>query len=127
MPSQKLEMRRIFIIFHYSRSQFRNKICGRPIVFLSHRSCRPSAFLLLIMDEYTISFLGLIENCKQYDIIIGNFPTCICINFVSMMTSSLGYDGKCKHLYYILQNVMFCGLVEMSFIIQLGTEIKFIN
>jgi hypothetical protein len=59
---------------------------------------------------------SLIENHKQYQVMVGKFPTCICINFVSMMIGSLGGCGKWvhwKHLYYILQNVMLCGLMEM--------------
>ncbi len=59
--------------------------------------------------------LGPTENCKQYEVIIGNFPTYTCIDFVLMMTCSLGIHGKwvhCKHLYYILQQVMLCGLMK---------------
>jgi hypothetical protein len=51
-------------------------------------------------------------NKKQYEITIGNFPTCICMDFVVMMSSLLGWWGKWvpyKHMYYILQHVMFCG------------------
>ncbi len=44
---------------------------------------------------YTI--LGPIKICKQYEVTIGNFPTCICIHFASMMTSSLGGHGKWVH------------------------------
>jgi hypothetical protein len=44
---------------------------------------------------YTI--LGPIKFCKQYEVTIGNFPTCICIHFASMMTSSLGGHGKWVH------------------------------
>jgi hypothetical protein len=57
-----------------------------------------------------------IGNHKQYEVIIGNFPTCTCIDFVLMMTGSLSACGKwvhCKHLDYILQHVMVCGLMEM--------------
>jgi len=60
---------------------------------------------------YIVSF-GPPPTIKHYAVMIGNFPTCICIDFITMMASSLGGHGKWvhyKHLYYILQNVMYCG------------------
>jgi hypothetical protein len=51
-------------------------------------------------------------NKKQYEITIGNFPTCICLDFIATMSNLLGWWGKwvpCKHMYYVLQHVMFCG------------------
>ncbi len=54
-------------------------------------------------------------NTKQYELKIGNFQTCICVDFITMMASSLGGCGKWvhyKHLYFILQNVMYCGQTE---------------
>jgi hypothetical protein len=57
-----------------------------------------------------------IENYIQYEVMVGKFLACICVKFVLMMIGSLSGCGKwvhCKHLYYILQNVMFCGLMEM--------------
>ncbi len=71
-----------------------------------------------------------IANHKQYEVMVGKFPTCICINFVSMMIGSLGGYGKwvhCKHLYYILQNVMLCGLMERSIHQLTWSWTKFIN
>jgi hypothetical protein len=58
----------------------------------------------------------LIENCKQYEVMIDNLFPCTCIDSVSMKVGSLGSCGKwvhCKHLNYILENVMFCELMEM--------------
>jgi hypothetical protein len=55
---------------------------------------------------------------KKYEITIKNFPTCICLDFVAMIFSSLGQQREwvpCKHIYYVLQHVMFCGQFE-SFI-----------
>jgi hypothetical protein len=55
-----------------------------------------------------------IENRKQYEIMINNFPAFICIDFV--LIGSLGGYGKWvhyKYLYYILQIVRLCGLMEM--------------
>ncbi len=46
---------------------------------------------------------------------IGNFPKCSCVYFVAMLASSLGGCGvyvQCKHVYHILQMIMFCGLME---------------
>lgn len=45
-----------------------------------------------------------------------------------MMASLLGGEGKwvhCKHMYYILQHVMYCGKWKNSFMIQLKVRIKF--
>jgi hypothetical protein len=66
------------------------------------------------MEEYILS-LGPIENYKQCEVTISNFLACTCIDFVLMMKGSLGAQGKwvhCKHLYYILQHVRLCGLME---------------
>jgi hypothetical protein len=60
---------------------------------------------------YKILF-GQNPNKKQYEIIIGNFLACTCLDFVTMMSSLLGWRGKWvpyKHMYYVLQHVMFCG------------------
>jgi hypothetical protein len=51
-------------------------------------------------------------NKKQYEITIGNFLACTCLDFVAMMFNSLHWQGKWvhyKHMYYVLQHVMFCG------------------
>jgi hypothetical protein len=32
-------------------------------------------------------------NTKQYEVTIGNFPTCTCVDFITMMTSSFGGRG----------------------------------
>jgi hypothetical protein len=53
---------------------------------------------------------GGLTNRRQYEITIGKFPTCICLDFVGMVANSLGRSMKrvpCKHLYYVLQHVMF--------------------
>jgi hypothetical protein len=51
-------------------------------------------------------------NTKRYEVTIGNFPNCIYVDFIQMMASSLGGQGEwvhCKHLYFILKNLMYCG------------------
>jgi hypothetical protein len=42
-------------------------------------------------------------------VIIWNYPCCSCLYFVVMSTTSFGGRGawvQCKHLYYVLQNIM---------------------
>ncbi len=62
---------------------------------------------------------GQNPNKKYYEVIIGNFlAACTCLDFVAMISNSLGQQGKWlpyKHMYYVLQHVMFCGHFE-SFI-----------
>jgi hypothetical protein len=56
-------------------------------------------------------------NKKQYEVTIGDFPACNCLDFVEMISNSLGWWGKwvpCKHMYYVLQHVLFCGEFESS-------------
>jgi hypothetical protein len=60
---------------------------------------------------YIISF-DPPPNTKQYEVMIGNFPNYTCVEFIQMMASSLGGRGKWvhyKHLYFILQNLMYYG------------------
>ncbi len=53
---------------------------------------------------------------KQYEMMIGNFLTYTYVDIITMMASSLGGRGRgwvhCKHLYFIIQNVMYCGQME---------------
>jgi hypothetical protein len=54
-------------------------------------------------------------NKRQYEVTMGNFLTCICLDFVTMTFNSLSRWRKwvpCKHMYYVLQHVMFCGEFE---------------
>jgi hypothetical protein len=47
----------------------------------------------------------LLENHKQYEVMISDYPACNCVDFASMMALSLGKRGPWvpyKHLYYIL-------------------------
>ncbi len=48
---------------------------------------------------------GQNPNKKQYEITIGNFLAYACLDFVAMISSSLGQQrkwGPCKHMYYVL-------------------------
>ncbi len=60
---------------------------------------------------YNITF-STSNIINQYEMIIENFSTHTCMAFIKMIASSLGEQGKWvhyKHVYYILQHVMFCG------------------
>jgi hypothetical protein len=57
------------------------------------------------MDKSIRLYLAKNLNKKQYEVTIRNFPTCTCLDFVAMMFSLLGWQGKwvpCKHMYYVL-------------------------
>ncbi len=50
---------------------------------------------------------------KWYDVTIGNFHWCSCVYFVAMLAlGGLGTYVQCKHVYHILQLIMFCGFME---------------
>ncbi len=57
--------------------------------------------------------LGQNPNKNQYEVTIGNFPPCIYLDLVEMISSSLGRRGKwmhCKHVFYnmsCLQGIHF--------------------
>ena len=61
---------------------------------------------------FTLHILGSILKKELYEVTISDFPACTCIGFRYMCTSTLGNPTKrwvlCKHLYFILQNRMFC-------------------
>ncbi len=78
---------------------------------------------------YSTTF-SLPQNKKQHEVTIRDFSTYTCMDFITMMASLLGGQGKwvhCKHMYYILQHVMYCGQWKNSFVIQLKVGIKFNN
>ena len=61
---------------------------------------------------FTLHIPGSILKKELYEVTISNFPACTCRGFRYMCTSALGNPTKkwilCKHLYFILQNRMFC-------------------
>lgn len=60
---------------------------------------------------YNITF-SVAQNIKQYKVTIKSFFTYICMNFITMLISSLGGRrkwGHYKHIYYILQHVIYYG------------------
>ncbi len=67
---------------------------------------------LLRYGQIYIMSSGAPLSTKQYEMTIGNFFPCICVDFITTMANSLGGHGKwahCKHLYFVLLNVMYCG------------------
>jgi hypothetical protein len=57
----------------------------------------------------------VVRSKRQYEVISGNFPTDIYMDFVTMVSNSLGKHEKWvtyKHMYCVLQHVMFCGEFE---------------
>jgi hypothetical protein len=58
---------------------------------------------------------NVLSNDQRYDVTIGNFLGCSCVYFVKMLVGSLGARGvyvHCKHVYHILQMIMFCRLMK---------------
>ncbi len=58
---------------------------------------------------------SIVLDDQRYDVTIGNFLGCSCVYFVKMLVGSLGARGvyvHCKHVYHVLQMIMFCGLME---------------
>jgi hypothetical protein len=70
----------------------------------------PSNILHLGYGRIYYFLLGPPKNHKQYEVTINDYLTCSCMDFSSMMASSLGKRGPwvpCKHLYNILQYAMY--------------------
>jgi hypothetical protein len=64
----------------------------------------PLEVSLLDMDKFIRLYLAKIQT-KKYEVTIGNFPACICLDFVVTISNLLGQRGKwvpCKHMYYVL-------------------------
>ena len=68
---------------------------------------------------FTLHTLGSILKKELYKVTVSNFLACTCRGFRYMCTSTLENPTKkwilCKHLYFILQNCMFC-IVDDAFI-----------
>ncbi len=59
----------------------------------------------------------VVESIKEFRgaSIIGKFPRCSCVYFVTMLIASLGGHGayvQCKHVYHILYMIIFCELTK---------------
>jgi hypothetical protein len=108
-------MGRIFVACQYWSFQFNNIINGRSIMFLLHRSCHPPMSLLLAMDESIISFqvnLKIINNMKLQLVISLHAFAWILFQWWQVYWAICGKWVHYKHLDFILQNVMLCGLME---------------
>ena len=72
---------------------------------------------------FTIITPASISKKELYEVTISVFPSCICRGFQYMWASAPGNPSKkwilCKHLYFILQILMYC-TVDDSFIHCLG-------
>ncbi len=62
------------------------------------------------------------KNHKQYEVTTNDYSACSCMDFSSMVFASLNnwglWDVQCKHLHYILQYAMYCGIWK-PFILEL--------
>jgi hypothetical protein len=77
-----------------------------------------STVKLSVMDDPPLDYEKIITiktriltNSHQYQVMIGNFPSCNCPNFINVSTSALGNKGKwvpCKHIYWIFCHVVHC-------------------
>jgi hypothetical protein len=73
-------------------------------------------------------YLAKIQK-KSKEITIKNFPTCICLDFVAMIFSSLGQQrsGCLVNTYTMFYNMScFVANLKVSSIFQLGVVMKFI-
>ncbi len=76
------------------------------------------------MDEFIIFILMTNNRMSLLEI----FPKNVHVYFVTMLVAFLGNHGayvQCKHVYHILQAIMFDGFMESSFITARGIGMKF--
>jgi hypothetical protein len=81
--------------------------------------CKIVKYLKVPSSGYGIVYIlhtpDSIAKEQLYVLIVGDFPTCSCIDFVFMKASALGNGHKwicCKHIYFILQQFMGCILED---------------
>jgi hypothetical protein len=73
-----------------------------------HHSDIPSP--LGIAHVYMMSTIGCMLHGNVYDVTIGCYAACTCIDFVYMLSSFTGKKGNyvpCKHLYFIFAKRVF--------------------
>lgn len=118
-------------------------LCTQPLTMskLHYNWWEANQFLMAIFEpplEVLTSGYGWIykitcgetSNIRQYEITIRNFLACSCLDIVTMVLSSLGKWRKwvpCKHMYYVLQHVMFMANMKFSFTSWLGVAMKFVT
>jgi len=104
-------------------------IIGEASCFLEAVVNPPLEVLALGYGQFNNILSNAPTNKNQYEVTIEYFQTCICLSFVSMVVSLLGWWRKWvpyKHLYYVLQIVMFLGSLKFSFISPFGVVMKFV-
>jgi hypothetical protein len=85
--------------------------------------CTVVKFLKVPLPGYGIVYIvhtpGSVAKQQLYEVTIGDFPACKCLNFISMKSYALGNRQKkwiyCKHIYFILQRFMGC-IVDDKFV-----------
>jgi hypothetical protein len=90
------------------------------MAFAKDIECKVLKYLKVPPSGYGIVYIvhtpGSIAKQQLYEVTIGDFPACTCIDFVSMKASALGNGKKkwicCKHIYFILQRFMECTLED---------------
>jgi hypothetical protein len=90
---------------------------GRLTNFLTWLWPIVGGFYIWIWMKVCKILSNAVPNQRQYEVTIGNFMSFIWFDFVAMLSCSWGWQGKwvpCKHIYYVLQHVMFCGEFENS-------------
>jgi hypothetical protein len=106
-------MGRRFVVPTCSNYPLCNKTSERWEETLENTLLTPSNILLLRYGRIYCLLLGPPIKRKQYEVMINDYFACSCINFSSMMSMSFSKQGlwvQCKHLYYILQYVMYFGI-----------------
>jgi hypothetical protein len=60
---------------------------------------------------YIVSTINSMLHNNFYEVIVVCYLACTCTDFISMLASSIGKEGKyvpCKHLYFIYAKIMNC-------------------
>jgi hypothetical protein len=58
---------------------------------------------------------NVLSNEKHYPVTMGNYCSCSCLNFVTMVAHPLGGCGawvQCNHIYHVLLIIKYCGLIK---------------
>jgi hypothetical protein len=105
----------MFDAHNHLRCQNYTIIGGRLVDFLWPSSSHRWRFVLLVMDEFIRFDVMKLQIKGNIKLQLGTSPVYICMDFVTMLLGSLGKHKKwvpCKHMYYVLQHVMFCDRFE---------------
>ncbi len=78
------------------------KISSRLIKLIV--TARPNLSWHYSICVYIVLIINSMLHDNFYEVIVGCYHACTCIDFISMLASSTGKEGKyvpCKHLYFI--------------------------